>query len=346
MKLPEPKKRKSGAWYIQLRLNGVSRYVNGNSAKECRDKARLLKSEYSAGVREIKKGVPTLTEAIDRYIDKRRNTLSPSSIDGYRRIQKNRFKDIMTMPVDSRIDWQAVVNAEAVLCSPKTLLNAFRFVKTVMAENGVAVPKVKLPALEQKTKPWLEADEIKHLVSCVAGTPSAFPVLLGLHGLRRSEILAVSWDNIDLRKGLIHIHGAVVTDEHHQYVEKKTNKNATSTRTVPIMIPELRQALEAVPESERAGKVVSCSPHYIGKAVNLACRRAGLPEVGTHGLRHSFASLAYHLGLSELETMQLGGWSDAQTMRRIYTHLSANDEQKAANKMAEFYKNACSRACD
>ncbi len=346
MILPEPKKRKNGTWYIQLRLNGVSQYVNGSSAKECRDKARLLKSEYSAGVRVIKKGVPTLTEAIDRYIEKRRNSLSPSTIDGYRRIQKNRFAAVMGMPLDAKTDWQAVCNAEALLCSPKTLRNAFRFIVSVLSENGINAPKITLPPLNTNMRQWLEPEQIPRLISAAVGTSSAFPVLFALHSLRRSELLAVTWDDIDLSAGTIHVSGSVVQDEDHHFVTKATNKTATSTRTVPIMIPELRDALEAVPPEERTGRVIPYAPHYIAVLVNKACARAGVPEVGTHGLRHSFASLAYHLGLSELETMEIGGWSDAGTMRKIYTHLSKQDKAKAQNKMAEFYKNACSRACD
>lgn len=346
MKLPEPKKRKSGTWYIQLRLNGVSHYVNGNSAKECRDRARLLKSEYSAGVREIKKGVPTLTEAIDRYIEKRRNTLSPSTIDGYRRIQKNRFSSVMCLSLDAKTDWQAVCNAEALLCSPKTLRNAFRFVVSVLGENGINAPKVTLPPLNTNMRQWLEPEQIPPLIAAAVGTPSVFPVMLALHSLRRSELLAVTWDDIDLAAGTIRVSGAVVQNEDHHFVTKATNKTATSTRTVPIMIPELRQALEDVPPEDRTGRVIPYAPHYIAELVNKACARAGVPEVGTHGLRHSFASLAYHLGMSELETMELGGWADAGTMRKIYTHLSQRDKAKAQNKMAEFFKNACSRACD
>ena len=52
------------------------------------------------------------------------------------------------------------------------------------------------------------------------------------------------------------------------------------------------------------------------------------------------ASFAYHLGMSERETMEIGGWSDPQTMHKIYTHLAAADRVKAENRMAEFYKNA------
>jgi hypothetical protein len=41
--------------------------------------------------------------------------------------------------------------------------------------------------------------------------------------------------------------------------------------------------------------------------------------------------------MGELETMQLGGWSDPDTMRKIYRHLSAQDKNAAAAKMAAFY---------
>jgi integrase len=75
----------------------------------------------------------------------------------------------------------------------------------------------------------------------------------------------------------------------------------------------------------------------VNKRINTVCRSAGLPEVGMHGLRHSFASLAYHVGVGELETMRLGGWSDPNTMRRIYRHLSEKDKDAAAQKIAAFF---------
>lgn len=111
--------------------------------------------------------------------------------------------------------------------------------------------------------------------------------MLALHSLRRSELLAVTWDDIDLDAGTIRVSGDVVQNEDHHFVTKATNKTATSTRTVPIMIPELRQALEAVPPEDRTGRLIPYAPHYIAELVNKACARANVPEVGTHGLRHS-----------------------------------------------------------
>ena len=342
MKIPEPRKLKSGTWFIQLRLNGVSVPVTGATATECKNTAQLIKAEHRAGVREIraKEKNPTLSMAIDRYIEKRQNTLSPSTIDGYRRIQKNRFKDAMPKPISEIKDWQSICDREARICSPKTLRNAYRFITSVLSENGIAAPKVTLPALENNTRAWLEPDQITRLIEYADGTPSALPVFLALHSLRRSEILALDWKNIDLENDRIIVRGSVVQDENHKFVKRPVNKTRTSTRSVPIMIPELHIILASTPAESRTGPVLDVAPHTIADRINEACDRAGLPRVGTHGLRHSFCSLAHSVGMSELETMEIGGWSDTQTMHKIYTHLAAADRIKAENKMAQFYKNA------
>lgn len=341
MKVPEPRKLKSGTWFLQLRLNGVSVPVTGRTKKECSDTAALIKAEHRAGKREIKArgDGPTLSDAIDAYISKRQNTLSPSTIDGYRRIQKNRFVEAMKRPITDDLDWQGICDAEAAKCAPKTLRNAYRFITSVLSENGMPTQKVTLPALEGNTRQWLEPDQIKTLIRNI-DKDSALPVLLALHSLRRSEILALDWQSIDLKNDRITVHGAVVQDENHKFVKRTANKTKTSMRTVPIMIPELHAALSATPAESRHGAVLNIAPHTIADRINAACKRAGLPLVGTHGLRHSFASLAYHLGMSELETMEIGGWADTQTMHKIYTHLAAVDRLKAENKMADFFKNA------
>lgn len=340
MKVPEPRKLSSGTWFLQMRLNGVSVPVTAATRKECVDKAALIKAEHRAGKRTIQSsGASTLSRAIDKYIEARKNVLSPSTIDGYKRIQKNRFKTVMNLPLSSVSNWQAIVNKEAGECAPKTLRNAWRFVCSVLSENGISAPKVTLPAPNGKVREWLEPDQIKKLIREADGTPSAIPVFLALHSLRRSEILALTWDDIDLERKCITVSGSVVQDEHHHYVHRDSNKTEKSKRTVPIMIPELLVLLASTPQDERHGPFVKIKPHAIADRINAACRRAGLPEVGTHGLRHSFASLAYHLGMSALETMELGGWSDTGTMHNIYTHLAQADRLKAENKLTEFFAN-------
>ena len=146
----------------------------------------------------------------------------------------------------------------------------------------------------------------------------------------------MTWDNIDLKKGRITVQESVVQNKDNEYVHKSTNKTIESSRTIRIMIPRLKEIL--VRQKEAGLPPVLSSPNSITDSINTVCRNAGLPEVGTHGLRRSFASLSYHLGLGELEVQEMGGWKDYTTVRKIYTRLAKEDRLNAENKMEAFYK--------
>lgn len=340
MKVPKPRKVSSGNYFIQLRLGGESISVTAVNEKECRRQAALIKAEYLAGVKQRRKvGMnKTLRQAIDDYIAARSNTLSPSTIRGYRFIQKGRFRSVMDKAIKDIKNWQEVCNIEAKLCSPKTLRNAFRFITSVLSDVGVTLPKVTLPQVQPKERPWLEPEQVLNFVKAVKGKPCEISALLALHSLRRSEICALTWEDIDLEKKRITVRGATVMNEHNEFVRNDKNKNVTSTRTIPIMIPELFAALKDV--KNKTGLVVPYHPNTIREQINRVCEENNLPKVGVHGLRHSFASLAYHLGMSERETMEIGGWADTQTMHKIYTHLARVDRLNAESKMTEFFSSA------
>ena len=234
-------------------------------------------------------------------------------------------------------DWQAVINAETELVAPKTVTNAWSLVCSSLRDAKRPVPEVTLPQPVKNVRPWLTSEEIRRFVAAVNGSGYEIPIFLALHGLRRSELMALTWDRVDLKKGVIHVAGAVVRDENGKYVFKETNKETESRRPVPIMIPDLRAALEAVPKKDRKGSVVTCHIGRPYKVINRICEREGLPLVGVHGLRHSFASLGHHVGIPEHDMQLLGGWKDAGTMRKIYEHIEAADLLRDQNAMAAFY---------
>lgn len=335
MKVPEPRKLPSGNYFIQLRLGGESISITAPTAKECKDKAALVKAQHKVNQPKQKRVTKPLTlgKAIDKYINEKSNTLSPSTIRGYDTIRRTRFKNIMDKSM-TNVSWQKAVNDEALLCSPKTLKNAWGLVNSVLKSNGIVV-EVTLPQVPVADKKYLTPEEIKVFIKAVKDKPCAIPALLALHSMRRSEILALDWSHIDLKKKDIYVKGAMVYDKEHNLVDKPTNKNRSSTRHIPIMIPELYDLLSAV--EDKQGKVVTRMPNKLWYDINKVCRDNRLPEVGCHGLRHSFASLAYHLGMPEMVAMEIGGWSDYTTMRNIYTHIAATDIKRHANVMADFY---------
>lgn len=340
MKLPEPRKLPSGNYFIQLRLGGESIPVTEPNRAACIREARAIKAEYLAGKRaKAAPEAPTLTEAIDAYIEERSNTLSPLTIRGYRTIQKHRFKTTMPRRLDQIVDeeWQGIVNMEAALCAPKTLKTAFAFVRGVVEHTtGRKLPKVSLAAPVPKERPFLTPDEIRVFVSAVKDTRYAVPALLALSSLRISEIQALRWENIPANPKFIRVQGAVVLNEDNKYQRKVQNKNTTSTRNVPVMIPELTAAIQR--DRKSVGPVLDISQNSLRGAVKKICRENNLPDVGVHGLRHSFASLAYHLQVPERIAMEIGGWADATTMHKIYTHIAQADIQRYQTAMTDFYQ--------
>lgn len=338
MYIPEPKETPSG-WRIQLRINGQSIPVLADTPKECKRQAALIKAQAQAAGKPVKKCDLTLSQAIDAYIAERSNTLSPSTVRGYRIIQRTRFQS--TMPrVLSRIspsEWRGIVNDELGIVSRKTVKNAWAFIKSVLSAQGIDVDnavKVSQPRKKRDAN-WLEPDEIKKFVAAAADDPLCVPMLLALMSMRISEIDALRWENIDPLADFIHTTGARIRNENNEYVLKAEQKNVESDRNVPLLIPELRAAI--LRDWKPEGKVLSVSQTTLRCAVERTCARAGVKRVTVHQLRHSFASLSAHLRIPAEISMEIGGWNNDKIMKEIYTHIARSDIERYKNEMWNFY---------
>lgn len=281
-------------------------------------------------VRQILDNI-TISEAIDLYIKERSNILSPSTIKGYKSVQKHRFQDIMDCKLSENINWQRVINNEAGEVKAKTVKNSWGLLSAVLRANNIKVDGVRLPQIIRSEHEFLQPDQVKILVKAIEGHRFEIPYLLCMHGLRRSEACAVT--KKDIKDGYIFVSGAKVYNDEGKLVERKENKTSQSNRKVPIMLQRLTDLV-----AEYDGEYLCpYKPSILTHPLNTVCRQNDLPEVGLHGLRHSFASLCYHLGISELQCMEYGGWSDINVMRKIYTHLAENDRSDAEKKLKEFF---------
>lgn len=333
MKLPEPRQLPSGNWRIQIVIGGHRHSITKDTPEKCTAEAERLVILNEEGLKPSRIVSARLGDVVDNYIDSRTNVLSPSTLRAYRAYRTTRFKAYMNKPA-GQIDYQRMINDEARLCSPKSIKNAWGLVRASLADVGIT-PNVRLPAPKPHEKEWLTPEQIRVFVEAVKGKDVEIGALLALSGLRRSEIYGLTWDDIDLENKVIHVHQSKVLGEDAKPVVRKQNKNMSSTRDVPIFLPTLYDALCGVPE--RDGYVMTENVGTLRKRLKRACDEAGLPDIGVHGLRHSFCSLCYSLGISELACMRLGGWSDFQTMRKIYTHLSENDKAASADKLSAFF---------
>lgn len=233
MKIPEPKKTAAGRWRIQLRIGGRSIPVVEDTRAKCEAKAMAIK----AGVLDerTRTGAVTLTKAIDRYIEDKAAALSPSTVKGYRSIQKTRFRELMGKRVDklTRADVQRAINREAAEVSAKTVKNGWLFLASVIAHASGERFDVSLPVVVQNEHPYLMPEQIPVFLEAVRGHPLEIGILLGLLSLRRSEILGLTWDKVDFKTRSVKIAGSMVPGENGM-IHKETNKNAASRRVVPM----------------------------------------------------------------------------------------------------------------
>ena len=335
MKIPKIERLPSGSYFCRLRLNGESIPITAETEAECENIAILTKAEWKAGRSCIKRTPKetTLQQALDKYNDKRKSTLSPSTLRQYKIYAKNRFPDYRQMKL-SQIKWQDMIDDELRLVSEKTVKNAWSLVSSSLRSIGYPVPKVNLAKTAVSDLAFLQPEEFKPFLKDLEGRSFEIPVLLALQGLRVSELRGLKWDNVDLKNNIIFVQGAKIRGPDGE-VEKKTNKNRQSSRYVPIMIPRLLTLLNAA--EDKTGYVVHINEGNLLDDVKRTCKRAKVTMCTTHDLRRSFASLCFYLQIPSKQIQEWGGWKDDRVLNAIYIKLSNTSKTESKTKFTKFF---------
>ena len=335
MKLPKAVKLPSGNRNVKIMVNGERISITAPTEKEAVAEAAAVK----AGKKHEK--APdrlTLSDAIDAYIKSKAPVLSPATVRGYRTAQKHRFPSLMQRDVYgiTKADVQRAVNFEAAQCSAKTIANAYGLIRPVLKDHGVDVFGVRLPQIVKPVKQYLQPEDIGKLIQAVEGDSCEIPILLAVWlGMRRSEIIGLCWDCVDLDRGLIHIRRTVVPDEHNQWVLKETAKNSSSQRTVDCpdyILDKIRQ----LPGSHE-GQLFRVHPDTVRTHVHRACARAGITDTTVHGLRHTNAAVMKTLGIDDRHAMERGGWSCESTYRKTYSYVFDSAAQQADTAINSYF---------
>lgn len=268
----------------------------------------------------------TFGVAAQKYIDSKKNVLSPSTIRGYSGI----IRQISDVFLGSNIyditalDVQSEINRMAENCSPKTVRNHHGFISAVL---GAFRPDMKLnTTLPQKLKtdPYIPSDDdVRRILEYANGTEFEIPIILACYGMRRSEICALTLD--DLSGDILSITKAKVQNENLEWVIK-TTKTTASTRE--IVIP-----LEVADKIRKKGYVYKGYPGEITKFLTATQKKLGIPLFSVHKLRHYFASKLSAMNIPEEDIMRFGGWETDYVMKGVYRHAMEDknrDAQRAA----------------
>lgn len=268
----------------------------------------------------------TFRAAAQKYIDSKKNVLSPSTIRGYSGIVRqisDAFLDNNIYDITA-LDVQAEINRFAESCSPKTVRNHHGFLSAVL---GYFRPDLKLhTTLPQKvkTEPYIPSDDdVRKILEYAKGTEYEIPIILACYGMRRSEICALTLD--DINGDVVSITKAKVQDENLEWVTK-TTKTTASTREIVIPI-------EIADKIREKGYVYKMSPGEITKFLEATQKKLGIPLFSIHKLRHYFASKMSAMNIPEEDIMRFGGWETDYVMKGVYRH-AMEDKNKDAQRAA------------
>ena len=156
-------------------------------------------------------------------------------------------------------------------------------------------------------------------------------------GLRRGELLGLKWEDVDLEKGELRVRRQIGHIGGEMLEMPLKTKNAY--RILPLsadaigVLKEQRQKAGNSPWVFPSPTGRPMSPDSVLHMLHRVLKRAGLPEVRFHDLRHTFATLALQNGV-DIKTVSgmLGHFSAGFTLD-TYAHVTTSAKQEAANTM-------------
>jgi integrase len=213
---------------------------------------------------------------------------------------------------------------------------------------------VSVPRAERTEMQTLSEDQVKELFAVTRGEAlHGLWVLLATTGLRLGEALGLKWEDVDLAKGRLMVLRALQRQRGSGLVlvEPKTRK---SRRTVYFPVGtgaalrehrsrQLELKLKLGP-SWQDNDFVFCrddgsavDPSGLPEKLHRVLRKAGLPQIRVHDLRHTAATLHLARGENPKVVQELLGHSNISITMDTYSHVTPVMHQAAAAKMQSLF---------
>ena len=270
----------------------------------------------------------TFKECAEKYIENRKNVLSPSSVRTYNNFLKVISDDFLRLPLFNitQENVQNEINRYAADHAPKTVRSLHGFIASVFGSYRPSFNlSTTLPQKEIKRPYRPDKHDIDRILEYEQGKKYYLAIKLGILGLRRCEVAALTSEDLD-GDNLI-VNKSKVYDG-TKWIIKRTPKTDASNRIIPLP-PELAAEIRA------AGTVFDGCPKNLVTELHRAQRALGIPEFKFHDLRHYFASYASTLDIPEQDIMSLGGWESDFVFKRIYRETMHDSLKKSAGKIID-----------
>ena len=358
------RQRSKGSWEIRyngpLISPGKRNYVT-ETVRGTRKQAERILAERLAAIAQgtyVAKRTETVAEFLVRWMETHAATnTSPRTQQGYRgiinrniipyighvRLQNLQPRDIQNMYaalVKRGLSNLSVRHAHRVL--HKALADALKWGDVERNVTEATTP----PRVETKEPEVWDRETIKQFFKVAEGSSyHGLYILAILSGMRRSEVLGLKWQNVDLATGNIRIVTTLQRVTGKGLVEG-TPKTPRSRRQLPLhpmavkVLTVIRDRQAA--QRETAGEFWEESSYVftngVGRPIDSdlvsrdfakIVRKTGLPRITFHGLRHSFASLLLDEDVHPKVVQELLGHASVSTTMDIYSHLLPGIREKA-----------------
>lgn len=311
----------SGTWrvivYDGKDENGKKKYksITGNSKAEVEMAAQQYLNDPS---RHSKEERMTVKDAVERYISSKEGVLSPSTIYGYRRMQKNRFDNINGMPIDDLTseDMQKFISETSRSVSAKYTANVYGLLSASMAMfRPDAVFRITLP---RKPSKRLVAPSDKDVQKLFVNADDRMKICIALAAygsLRRGEVCALKYG--DINGDTVYVHADMVTDNDNVYHYKEFPKTSESARVVRLP----KQVIDMMGTGDADDYILNIKPYTITKGFIALRDSLGL-DIKYHDLRHYYASIGAVLGVPDIYIADFGGWKrNSPVLKTTYQNI-------------------------
>ena len=337
-------RRKDGRWQQQVSLvvrgRQVQKYFYGHSQGEVYRKIAAWKDKEEE--KRIK-GTP-FSDVADDWWEDAQDDLAASTQRGYKPAMnraKDHFKSMgveFITPADINSFLKKTIRknqmADKTARTQLMVVNLiFRYAVQAGYINSNPARDLEVPKNLKREKRDIASDEdIKRVKASYDAPFGAFAYWALYTGLRRNELLALSWDDVDLDNRVIHVTKSCFRDNDGK-VKAKAPKTSSGIRDVPIpdklaekIIPGTGLVFPGESGYMTNGMFERHWKHYT-EATGVTCT--------PHQLRHAYATMLYEAGdkVSMEDAQYLLGHAQIQTTKDVYTHIRDSKVEKIKKAM-------------
>ncbi len=346
--------RKDGRWQASLQVAGVRRTVYGKTRREVAQKLADLRRQAAGGLPAP--GKRTLSDLLAAWLETAAPTLRPKTLHNYRRLC-----DLHILPALGTVRLAKLdpVRIERLLAGiqaqghGRTAQHVYAVLHQAcdfglrwrwLSENPL--DRVQRPAHRAARKAMWTQEQLQAFIEGSREHwlfPLWYTLLAG--GCRVGELLALTWGDVDLNAGTLHI--AKTLQRLAGQIAIGDPKTEAGERTIALPAEAVRvlkaqrgrQALQRIQAGDGwqndhdlvftglAGQPLHVST--VEHALQRECRRLGLPHLTPHGLRHMHASLLLAEGLPVPAVSARLGHANPSITMTIYAHEVRGRDQSA-----------------